>query len=84
MTREQSILTKLDTYFKTEDKLFQHYVLGYRIDFYVPKYKVAIEVNELGHCTRNIKSDIEKQSKIKKELGCKFIRIDPSRENFVQ
>ena len=84
MTREQSILTKLDTYFKTEDKLFQHYVLGYRIDLYVPKYKVAIEVNELGHCTRNIKSDIEKQSKIKKELGCKFIRIDPSRENFVQ
>ena len=84
MTREQSILTKLDTYFKTEDKLFQHYVLGYRIDLYVPKYKVAIEVNELRHCTRNIKSDIEKQSKIKKELGCKFIRIDPSRENFVQ
>ena len=32
MTQEQSILTKLDTYFKTEDKLFQHTVIGYRID----------------------------------------------------
>ena len=66
MTQEQSILTKLDTYFKTEDKLFQHSVLGYRIDSYVPKYKPATEVDELGHCTRDIKSEIERQNKIEK------------------
>ena len=53
MTQEQSVLTKLDTYFKTEDKIFQHYVLGYRIDMYVPKCKLTIEVDELGHCTRD-------------------------------
>ena len=80
MTQEESVLTKLDTYFKTEDKLFQHSVLGYRIDLYVPKYKLAIDVDELGHCTRNIKSEIERQSRIEQELGCKF--IDPSREKF--
>ena len=51
MTQEQSVLTKLDTYFKTEDKFYQHYVLGYGIDLYVPKYKLAIEVDELGRCT---------------------------------
>ena len=45
MTQEQSVLTKLGTYFKTEVKLFQHSVLGYRIDLYVPKYKLAIEVD---------------------------------------
>ena len=39
MTQEQSVLTKLDTYLETEDKLSQHSVLGYRIDLYVPKYK---------------------------------------------
>ena len=72
MTQEQSVLTKLDTYFKTEDKLYQHYVLGYRIDFYVPKYKLAIEVDELGHCTRDIKREIKRQNKIEKELGCKL------------
>ena len=82
MTQEQSILTELDTYFKTEDKIFQHYVLGYRIDMYVPKYKLAIDVDELGHCTKDIKSEIERQNKMEKELGCKFIRIDPSREYF--
>ena len=82
MTKEQSILTKLDNYFKTEDKLFQHYILGYRIDLYVPKYKLAIEVDELGYWTRGIKSEIERQQRLERELNCKFIRIDPSRENF--
>ena len=37
MTQEQSVLTKLDRYFNTEDKILQHYVLGYRFDMYVPK-----------------------------------------------
>ena len=48
MTQELSILTKRDTYFKTEDKLFQHSVLGYRIDLYAPKYELAIELDELA------------------------------------
>ena len=82
MTQEQSVLTKLDTYFKAIDKLFQHSVLGYRIDLYVPKYKLAIEADELEHYTRDIKSEVERQKKIQKELGCKFIRIGPSREHF--
>ena len=49
---------------------------------YVPKYKLAKEADELGHCTRDIKSDIERQNKKEKELDCKFIRIDPLGENF--
>ena len=79
MTQEQSVLTKLDRYFHTEDKIFQHYVLGYRIDMHVPKYKLAIEVDELGHCIRDLKAEIKRQQKIEKESNCKFIRIDSSR-----
>ena len=56
--------------------------MGYRIDLYVPKYKLVIEVDELGHCTRITEDEIERQEKIEQRLGCKFIRIDPSRENF--
>ena len=82
MTQEQSVSTKFDIYFNTEDKLFQHSVLGYRIDLYVPKYQLGMEVDELGHCTIDIKSEIEIQKKIEKELDSKFKRIDPSRENF--
>ena len=52
------------------------------MNLYVPKYKLVIEVDELGHCTRDIKSEIERQNKIEKELDCKFIRIEPSREKF--
>ena len=82
VTQEQSLLTKHDTFLKTEDKLFQHNVLGYRINLYVPKYKLAIEIDESGHCTRNIEDEIERQEKIEQKLDFKFIRIDPSRENF--
>ena len=82
MTQEQLMLTKLDKYFKTENKLFQHYVLGYRSDLYVRKYKLATEADELGHCTRDIKSEIERQQRIEREANCKFTRIDPSREKF--
>ena len=39
-------------------------------------------MDELGHFTRDIKSEIERPNKIEKEVGCNFIRIDPSRENF--
>ena len=61
------MLTKLDTFFKTADKLFQHYVLGYKIDMYVPKYRLAIDGDELGHCARDIKSKIERQKKKEKK-----------------
>ena len=63
MRQEESVLTKLDTYFKTEEKIFQHYILGYRIDLYIPEYKLAIEVDEFGHCTRDLKSEIERPKK---------------------
>ena len=32
--------------------IFQYHVLNYRIDAYLPKYKLAIEVDELGHVDR--------------------------------
>ena len=82
MIQEQSVLTKLDTYFKTKGKIFQHYVLGYRIDMYIPEYKLAIEVDELGHCMRDLESEIERQKRIEEKMGCKSIGIDSSRENF--
>ena len=49
---------------------------------YIPEYKLAIEVDELGHCKRDLKCEIGRQKRIEEELGCKFVRIDASRENF--
>ena len=48
MTQEQSILSKVVSLFATEKIILQHNVLGYRIDAYFPKYKLAIEVMNKG------------------------------------
>ena len=32
----------------------QYSVLSYRIDFYFHEYKLAVEVDELGHADRNV------------------------------
>ena len=60
----------------------QYSVLSYRIDLYFHKYKLAIEVDELGHNDRNIDYEIQRQRAIEKELGCVFIRINPDEKNF--
>ena len=82
MTQEQSVLTKIREIFSTKEISFQHFVLGYRIDAYFLKYKLAVEVDEKEHNDRDLKSEIEKQKVLEKELDCKFIRINPYRENF--
>ena len=82
MTPEQSILTKIRSIFPNEKIIFQHCVLGYRIDAYFPKQELAVEIDEKGHQDRDIECEIERQKALEKELGCKFIRINPAKENF--
>ena len=82
MAQEQSILTKIKSVFSVESIIFQHHGLGYRIDTYFPKYKLAMEVDKLGNNTRDIECEIERQKATEKELNCKFIRINPAKEKF--
>ena len=58
--------------------ILQHNVLGYRIDAYLSKYRLAIEVDEQGHKDRNIDNEIQRQKALEKQ----FIRINPAKENF--
>ena len=60
----------------------QYSVLGYRIDLYFHKYKLAIEVDELGHADRNVNNEIERQRALERELNCVFIRINPDERGF--
>ena len=80
MTQEQSILTKIRSIFPNETLTFQYHVLNYGMDAYLPKHKLAIEIDELGHV--DIINDHERQLAIEKELDCKFIRINPAKERF--
>ena len=60
----------------------QYSILGYRIDLYFHEYKLAIEVDELGHGDRNFNDEIEREKVLEKELNCVFIRINPYEKNF--
>ena len=57
-------------------------VLGYRIDLYFYEYKLAIEIDELGHNDRNTDYQIKRQREIEKELNCVFIRTNPDAADF--
>ena len=68
--------------FEGENIQTQYNVLGYRIDLNFHDYKLAIEIDENGSSDRNIDNEIKRQKTIEQNLGCKFIRIDPEKENF--
>ena len=80
LTKEQSALKLIMDAFEGENMRTQYSVLGYRIDLYFHDYKLALEVDEKGHKDRNIDHDMQRQKALEKELGCKFIRINPDEE----
>ena len=82
LKKEQSVIESIRDTFKGEDIRIQYTVLGYRIDLYFYKYKLAIEIDELGHNDRNTDYEIKRQREIEKELDCVFIRTNPDAADF--
>ena len=68
--------------FDGEDLETQYSVLSYRIDLYFHEYKLAIEVDELGHNDRNTYYEIKRERQIEKELNCVFIRANLDAADF--
>lgn len=60
----------------------QYKVLNYRIDFYIPSLKIAIEYDENNHSNYSYEDQELRQSMIQKELGCKFIRVSDKNSHF--
>ena len=56
-------------------------VSGYRIDIYFHDYTLAIEIDGNRHSNRNSDYEMKRQKAIEQELGCKFIKIDPDKED---
>ena len=81
-TKEESVINAVKDTFEGEDMQTQYNVLSYRIDLYFHKYKLAIEVDELGHADRNVNTEIERQRPLERELNCVFTRINPDKRNF--
>ena len=81
-TKEQSVISVVKDAFEGENMQTQYSVLSYRIDLYFYEYKLAIEVDELGHADRNVNNEIERQRALERKLNCVFIRINPDAEDF--
>ena len=81
-TKEQTVLESIKNAFEGEDMQTQYSVLGYRIDLYFHKHKLAIEFDELGHANKNLSNEIKIQKALEKELDWAFIRINPDEGNF--
>ena len=81
-TKEQTVINSIKDAFEGENMQTQYTVLGYRIGLYFHKYKLAIEVGELGHNDRSIDYEIQRQKALEIELDCVFIRTDPDAVDF--
>ena len=81
-TKEQTVINSIKDAFEGENMQSQYTVLNYRIDLYFHKYKLATEVDELGHNDRSIDYEIQRQKALERELDCVFIRIDPDPVDF--
>ena len=81
-TKEQTVINSIKDAFEEENMQSQYTVLNYRIDLYFHKYKLAIEIDELGHNDRNIDYEIQRQRELERELDCEFIRINPDAIDF--
>ena len=65
--KEQTVISSIKDAFEGEDMQTQYTVLGYRIDLYFHKYKLAIEADELGHNDRNIDYEIQRKKHYKEK-----------------
>ena len=57
-TKQQTVMNSIKDAFEGENMQTQYTGLGYRIDLYFHKFKLAIEVDELDHNDRNIDYEI--------------------------
>ena len=77
LSRECSIIIKLVNAFSPITEVIRQNVLNYYVDLHLPKYKLVIEIDELGHANRDNNKEIIREKEIKDYLQCKFIRINP-------
>ena len=82
MTKQQSIDLRLRKLFPNEEIIEDFSALNYLIDYYFPKCKLAIEVDELGHKDRDQTKENKRQKDLKEYLDCEFNRINPDEKDF--
>ena len=82
--KENEFVYELEQFLKAlniNDGIKQYKILNYRIDYYIPSLKIAIEYDENDHSGYSYESQELRQKIIERELKCKFIRLSDKKEN---
>lgn len=79
---ETSFIINIKKAFQGEDMITQYPIDKYNIDLYFPKYKLAIEFDELKHKFTQ-KQDKLRQEYIISKLNCRFERIKENEDIFI-
>ena len=82
MCKEESVTIKIIKVFSDEKILLQHSVLNYQIDFVFFRAQISYRSWWKRAHWQRWKKENEREEKIKIELGCKFIKINPDAENY--
>lgn len=56
------------------EHILQYQVGNYRIDLYIPKYNIAVEIDEEEHKYKR-DYDLTRQNYIENRIHCKFVRV---------
>ena len=77
MRKEIEIITYVQEFLTTVGVPFEYQktIGSYRIDLYMPRQKIAIEIDENGHHNRDAMYEQERTTFITKRLSCCFLRL---------
>ena len=82
ISKQESIGLRLKKTFLSEEVIEDFSALNYLINFYFPKYKLPVEIDEFGHADQDSVRKNKRQTEIAKYLDCKFIRLNPDGKDF--
>ena len=83
-TKQQSMVLRIRKTFPNDEIIEDFYIqkLDCMIDFYLPKRKLVIEVDELGHEDRKENKENKRQKELGEHLKFTFTRINPDEKDF--
>lgn len=79
---EGQIVSVLSMAFADLQPVSQFNVHGYRIDLYLAKVNVAVEIDEYGHSSYDNQAESLREQRIKAALECSFVRCNPYANDF--
>lgn len=82
LSKEQETIGQIVRALSFTECVHQYQIGDYRIDLYLPCYKIAIECDEFDHRDRDPEYELARENFIRNALGCTFIRYNVDCKHF--